>query len=142
MAVRDRVLALTAAVVVLAGCGGSGGQDTGTADVPTGSSSAASVSPGATADPGRPAPLVIDVTIEGGEVRPSNAVLQAAVGLRFVFRVDSDSTDELHVHSTPEHTFDVGVGPAQSFEFTVDIPGRVDVELHELPRTIATIQVR
>ncbi|MDZ4265981.1 MAG: hypothetical protein U1D00_09840, partial [Mycobacterium sp.] len=88
------------------------------------------------------APLVIDVTIEGGDVTPSNAALQAAVGQPIVIRVASDSADELHVHSTPEHTFDIGVGPDQSFEFTVDMPGRVDVELHQLPKTIATIQVR
>ena len=139
---RDRVLVLAAAVVVLAGCGASGGEDTGTADAPVGSPSAASVSPGATAEPSRPAPLIIDVTIEGPEVRPSNTALQAAVGQPIVIRVDSDSADELHVHSTPEHTFDVGIGRGQSFEFTVDIPGRVDVELHQLRRTIATIQVR
>jgi hypothetical protein len=36
------------------------------------------------------------------------------------------------------------VAPAadQSFEFTVDVPGRVEVELHELHRTVVTIQVR
>jgi hypothetical protein len=29
----------------------------------------------------------------------------------------------------------------QSFQFTVDVPGKVDVELHKLSKTIATIAV-
>lgn len=89
-----------------------------------------------------PDQLVIDVTIEGGQVTPTNAQLRAAVNEPIVIRVDSDATDELHVHSIPEHSFDVGVGPAQSFQFTVEVPGRVDVELHGLHTTIATIQVQ
>ena len=59
-----------------------------------------------------------------------------------MIRVDSDSADELHVHSTPEHRFDIGAGPGQSFQFTVDMPGSVDVELHQLNKTVATIQVQ
>jgi hypothetical protein len=30
----------------------------------------------------------------------------------------------------------------QSFQFTVDVPGKVDVELHHLKRTVATIQIQ
>lgn len=86
--------------------------------------------------------LVIDVTIKGGEVTPTNEQLRATVKQPIVIQVDSDSDDELHVHSTPEHSFDVGVGPGQSFQFTVDMPGRVDVELHHLNKTVATIQVQ
>jgi hypothetical protein len=46
------------------------------------------------------------------------------------------------VHSTPEHTFNVEAKPAQSFQFTVDVPGKVDIELHQRKRTIATVQVQ
>jgi hypothetical protein len=86
--------------------------------------------------------LVIDVTVKGGTVTPTNEQLQAAVKEQIVIRVNSDAADELHVHLTPEHTFKVEAKPAQSFQFTVDVPGRVDVELHQLNRTIATIQVQ
>jgi len=130
----NRILAATAAAVLLAGCGGT--SESG----PT-----ASPSPGAPSLTDAQAPpdrLVVDVTIEGGEVTPTNAQLRAAVGQPIVIRVDSDTADELHVHSTPEHNFDIGVGPGQSFQFTVDMPGRVDVELHQLHKTVATIQVR
>ena len=89
-----------------------------------------------------PTRLVIDVTIKGGTVTPTNEQLQAAVKEQIVIRVDSDVADELHVHSNPEHTFKVEAKPAQSYQFTVDVPGRVDVELHQLNQSIATIAVQ
>jgi len=89
-----------------------------------------------------PEQVDLDVTIKGGKVTPTNEQLQAKVNEPIVIRVDSDAVDELHVHSNPEHSFPIGVGPAQSFQFTVAVPGSVDVELHELSATIATIQVR
>jgi hypothetical protein len=46
------------------------------------------------------------------------------------------------VHSTPEHKFNVEAKPMQTFQFTVDVPGKVDVELHHLNKTIATITVQ
>jgi len=122
------------AVLMLAGCGGSNGQDA--------TSSSAGAPPSMTDAQEPPERLVIDVTIEGAAVTPTNVQLRAAVKQPIVIRVDSDSHDELHVHSTPEHSFDVGVGPGQSFQFTVDMPGRVDVELHRLHKTAATIQVQ
>ncbi|MGV0837607.1 hypothetical protein ABQE92_18690 [Mycolicibacterium thermoresistibile] len=86
--------------------------------------------------------LVIDVTIEGGEVTPTNERFQGRVGEPIMIRVNSDAPDELHVHSIPEHTFAVEPRAGQAFEFTVDVPGQVEIELHDLHRTIATVQVR
>jgi hypothetical protein len=42
----------------------------------------------------------------------------------------------------PDHKFPVAVAANQTFQFSVDVPGNVEVELHHLDRTIATIQVR
>jgi hypothetical protein len=89
-----------------------------------------------------PTRLEIEVTIKGGTVTPTNEQLQAAANEQIVIRVNSDVADELHVHSNLEHTFKVEAKPAQSFQFTVDVPGRVDVELHQLNQTIATIAVQ
>lgn len=88
------------------------------------------------------APLVIDVTIANGQVTPTNATLQAKVRQPITLHVTSDATDELHVHSTPDHKFQVAAAPHQTFEFAVEVPGNVAVELHHLDRTIATIQVQ
>ncbi len=135
---------LTTTAVLVAGCGGSG-------DAPV-DSSTASASPQATPtstgvpemtdQQAPPERLVVDVTIKGGDVAPTNEQLQTSVGVPIILRVDSDVADQLHVHSNPEHTFTVEPKPGQSFQFTVEVPGRVDVELHELNRTIATITVQ
>ena len=85
---------------------------------------------------------MIDIAIKSGNVTPTNAQFQANVGKPIELRVNSDVADELHVHSNPEHTFPVEAKQGQTFTFTVEVPGTVDVELHELNRTVATIQVR
>ena len=51
--------------------------------------------------------LVVDVTIKTNEVMPTNAQFNAKVNEPIVLRVNSDARDQLHVHSTPEHTFTV-----------------------------------
>lgn len=43
---------------------------------------------------------------------------------------------------TPSTKFTVAAKPNQMFQFTVTVPGNVDVELHGLNRTIATLQVQ
>ncbi|OBJ60059.1 hypothetical protein [Mycobacterium sp. 1423905.2] len=94
--------------------------------------------------PSKPATqgLTIDVTITNGQVNPTNATLQAKVKEQITLHVTSDVTDELHVHSVPDHKFQIAAAPNQTFQFSVDVPGNVDVELHHLKRTIATIQVQ
>ena len=86
--------------------------------------------------------LDIDVTIKGGQVDPTNAQLDAKTNEAIVIRVNSDVADELHVHSTPEHSFKIEPGRAQQFQFTSDVPGQVAIELHQLQKTIATVQVQ
>ncbi|WP_308203694.1 hypothetical protein [Mycolicibacterium gadium] len=86
--------------------------------------------------------MVIDVTVDKGVATPTNATVQAVAGEPIVLHVTSDAVDSLHVHSVPEHVFDVAAAPDQRFEFTVDIPGRVAVELHDLHVTVVTIEVR
>jgi hypothetical protein len=46
------------------------------------------------------------------------------------------------VHSTPDHTFKIEAKPVQQYQFTVSVPGKVDIELHQLAKTIATVQVQ
>jgi heme/copper-type cytochrome/quinol oxidase subunit 2 len=86
--------------------------------------------------------LTVNVTIADRQVTPANETLQAKVGRPITIHVTSDAADELHVHSVPDHKFEVAAKPDQTFQFTVDVPGSVEVELHHLDRTIATIQVR
>lgn len=130
------------ASVVIAGCA--------SPTTPTDPSSATSAVAAPSSAPSSPAPTaspstdatVVDIRIAGGTVTPSNGQAQGVVGKPIILTVDSDTADQLHVHSVPEHTFPVEPRPGQSFGFTVDVPGQVDIELHDLNRTVVTIQVR
>ena len=124
-------------VGVLAGCG---------ADDTADGSSAEPTNEPAT-DPteeSSPEPVVVDITIENGEVSPVGEEVEASVGQPIELRVDSDSADDLHIHSKPEQEFEVEADPGteQLFEFTVDVPGQVDVESHETATTIVTLVVQ
>lgn len=132
-------LIVTAAALLVAACGGS--QDSEEASSP--GPSASTISPSEMTDQQRPTDrLTIDISIEGGNVTPTNARLQGRVGEPIVLRVNSDAADELHVHSVPEHTFRVEPKAGQMFQFTVDVPGNVEIELHDLKRVIAGVQVQ
>jgi hypothetical protein len=136
-----RLFALSAfGVLLIAGCGG--GSDN-SAQGSSSSSQPSAISPSDMSNQQAPPDrLLIDVTIKGGEVTPTNAQLRAKPKEPIVVRVDSDVADELHVHSTPDHKFNVEAKPGQQFQFTVDVPGNVDIELHHLDKTIATVQVQ
>ncbi|MBU9767246.1 hypothetical protein FR943_25870 [Mycobacterium sp. TNTM28] len=144
MNLRSSAVVLASVLTLMtAACGGTG--DTEKTDSATGSAvpSATTVSPSDMTDQQQaPARLVIDVTIEGGEVTPTNERLDGKVGEPIVLRVNSDATDELHVHSHPEHTFAVEARKGQQFQFTVEVPGTVDIELHHLNRTVASVHVQ
>jgi hypothetical protein len=119
--------AATAALICgLVGCGGSH---------KSGSSGGSSTADGG----GGP---VVDIVIANGQVTPTNVTLQAKVNQQITLKVSSDVPDELHVHTTPDHKFQVAAAPNQTFPFSVDVPGTIEVELHHLKRTVATIQVR
>ncbi|MGE2721863.1 hypothetical protein [Mycolicibacterium celeriflavum] len=137
--IRSYAICILAALTLLAaGCGGSRNDET-EASSPAESTVGAADMPDQQRPPDR---LTIDVTIEGGNVDPTNAQIKGKVGEPIVIRVNSDAADELHVHSVPEHTFKVDPTPGQQFQFTVDVPGNVEIELHDLNRVVATVQVQ
>ncbi|MBF6434825.1 hypothetical protein [Nocardia cyriacigeorgica] len=129
---RYCALTLMAGATMLA-CSSTPEQTTSAPAPPT----AASATDSAAADA-----LVIEVRIADGSVTPVNARLDATVGRPIEVVVDSDTEEELHVHATPEHTFAVVPGAGQRFAFTVEVPGRVEIELHGSHRTVATVDVR
>ncbi|MBF6208661.1 hypothetical protein K8O92_23475 [Nocardia asteroides] len=86
--------------------------------------------------------LVVAVRIAAGSVSPADVRLETRVGRPIEIVVDSDTDDEMHVHATPERTFPITPGAGQRFRFTVEVPGRVEIELHHARRTVATLLVR
>lgn len=132
-----KTLTAVCAVALIAGCGSSTTpENTGT------TSSTGTAAPEMTDQQSPPERVVIDVTIAGSNVTPTNQQVQAKVKQPIIVRVNSDAADQLHVHSNPEHTFDIKPENGQAFQFTVDVPGKVDVELHHLDKTVATITVQ
>jgi hypothetical protein len=127
--------------MITAGCGGSNSANNATGSASTSQPTAVNPTDMSNVQ-APPNQLVVDVTIKDGTVTPTNQQLKADLKEQIVIRVNSDAPDELHVHSTPNHTFNVEAKPMQSFQFSVDVPGKVDVELHKLNQTIATIQVQ
>ena len=133
---------LAASAALLAGCGGGGG-DSESAPSSATTPSATTINPSDMQnDQTVPERLQIDVQIKGTEVTPINQQVEAKVNQPIVVKVNSDVADELHVHSTPDHTFKIEAKPAQQFQFTVGVPGKVDIELHQLAKTVATVQVQ
>lgn len=127
-------LVLTGAALATAGCTSS---TEGPAD-----RSSAPTAPAFSDQQAPPERVVVDVAIRNGQATPVNQQVQAAANQPIIVRVTSDADDELHVHASPEHTFTVKPGAPQSFQFEVEVPGKVDVELHRLNRIVATITVQ
>ena len=133
-----RTSVIGVAVAAMAACGSSpSSTDASPTASPPSGQSAVTTSP-TSAEAG----TVIEISIANGAASPTNAEVQAGAGEPIVLQVSSDAVDSLHVHSVPEHVYDVEARPNQRFEFTVDIPGRVAVELHDLHVTVVTIEVR
>jgi hypothetical protein len=87
-------------------------------------------------------PVTVDITEQNGKVQPVGKVVNAAKGQDITLVVTSDADDEIHVHSEPEHEFEVEAGDTdRKFTFSVDIPGTIEVESHGLDVTILKLQI-
>ncbi|RRQ27289.1 hypothetical protein DK926_14360 [Rhodococcus sp. Eu-32] len=133
-----RCAAISGAAMLCLAVGCSSGQSNDDDGAVTSTSASAATS-AVTAEPDS---LTIDVVIADGSVTPTNERVDGSVGEKVTVRVDSDAEDELHVHSVPDHSFDIAPTNGQTFEFTVEVPGQVALELHDADRTIATLVVR
>ena len=85
---------------------------------------------------------VVDITIKDGKVAPQGGRVEVAAGTPVTLLVTSDADEEIHVHSDPEHTYEVTAGGSIEKTFTIDRPGQVAVEAHGLGVTILQLVVR
>ena len=81
----------------------------------------------------------VTLTFEGGEAPPPERV-EVGVGEEIELVVKSDTAGSLHVHTEPEQEFDYGAGTT-TLVLTVDDPGVVEVESHELEATVLQLEV-
>jgi plastocyanin len=84
----------------------------------------------------------VEIAIEGGKVTPRGERVEVRKGQRITLVVTSDADEEIHVHSDPEHTYQVRAGGSIEKSFTLDTPGQVAVEAHHLDATIVQLVVR
>ena len=140
-----RRIAVTAALAlaVLGAASGCADEPTGTTDdqstaATSPDASAASPSPSATEGTG--AGQTIEIIIEDGAATPDGERIQVQVGEPITLQITSDTEEELHLHSTPEHEFEISPGTTTE-TFTIDRPGIVEAELHELGVTVFQLEV-
>jgi major membrane immunogen (membrane-anchored lipoprotein) len=114
---KRTLVAVLAAALLLAGCGGS---DT----------------------PAKGKPVVVDIAVKAGTVKPQGDRVDVTVGQKVTLHITSDADEEIHVHSEPEHEYAVGQGDDVEKSFTIDTPGQVAVEAHHLDVTIVQLVVR
>lgn len=128
------ITALLAAVLLLSGCGGS---DEDTSD-PAPQTSAEVKEQQLESATG----VAVGIVIENGKVTPQGKRLEVKAGKLVRLTVMSDADEEIHVHSDPEHTFAVKAGEPLTETFTIDTPGQVAIEAHELGVTVVQLVVR
>ncbi|CAN5364710.1 hypothetical protein BH11ACT8_BH11ACT8_09380 [soil metagenome] len=87
-------------------------------------------------------PETIDITVAGGEITPNGTEVDVAAGQQIDLVVTADAPGEIHVHSEPEHEYSYeGTGEPETFSFTIDRPGQVEVESHTLDKLIVKLVV-
>jgi hypothetical protein len=90
------------------------------------------------------APVTIEIRQQDGSIEPADGrVVEVEQGQPIQLVVTSDVADEIHVHSDPEHEFEIrkGADAEELPSFTLESPGRFPVESHHLELTLVTLQV-
>ena len=83
----------------------------------------------------------VDIVIKDGKVTPQGKRVKVKAGDPVTLNVTSDADEEIHVHSDPEHEYEVKAGDSLDETFTIDTPGQVAVEAHHLDVTILQLVV-
>lgn len=136
------VTVLMTAVITLTACSddspenGSGGLSTPSATA----SASGSPSVATSSTPTRASGTTVDITIKDGKVTPNGDRIKAEIGEPVALNIEAERAGELHVHSTPEQKIEYPAGTS-SKKLTIDTPGIVDVEEHELGQVIVQLQV-
>ncbi|WP_328993853.1 hypothetical protein OG394_05735 [Kribbella sp. NBC_01245] len=91
---------------------------------------------------GHPAGAMVDVKIESGKTVPSGAVVKVSKDEQITVNITSDIDDEIHVHSTPDHSFQISAGQKLEETFSFGATGTYEMESHRLKKLIVKFEVR
>lgn len=81
----------------------------------------------------------IKITFDGDSVEPNGERVKVDVDQPVVLEITADASGEIHVHSTPEQEIAYDAGTSEH-TLRIDKPGVVDVESHDLGKTIVQLQ--
>ena len=128
--------AVAAALALVTGCGsdGDGGSRTQPESEVTATPAAQAAAPSADAE-------VIRIKLQGGTTDPSGSTVQVKLNQPVVLDITADEAGELHVHSSPEQHVSFPSGDSR-VTLTVDKPGLVEIEDHDLDKVIVELEVR
>lgn len=114
---------LVVALVVLVGCGSDDSKDT---VAPKKDSSGTTT---------------LDITFKGDTVTPEGVTVKVEAGKPLKLHIVADKPGELHVHSSPEQEIEYEAGTTEK-TLTLDQPGVVEMESHNLDKLVAQLEVR
>jgi hypothetical protein len=89
---------------------------------------------------GDDSPTTINIEFSGGSVTPEGKRVEVQAGEPVELVVKADEPGELHVHSTPEKGLKYGAGTT-TLTLTINQPGVVDVESHDLDVVVVQLEV-
>ncbi len=138
------ITVLAAALLTLGACSDDSTESSSVESSSSPSASTASASPSTSSSeqPTKPKPsgTTINISIQGDTIEPNGSRVKVKRGEPVTLRIDADSPGELHVHSTPEQELEFGEGVSTK-KLTIEQPGIVDVEDHELEQVIVQLEV-
>ncbi|MFC0625675.1 hypothetical protein [Kribbella deserti] len=86
--------------------------------------------------------VTVDVKISGGKTEPSGSVVKVSKDEQITVNISSDIDDEVHVHSTPDRSFQVAAGQQVEETFSFGATGTYEMESHRLKKLIVKFEVR
>ena len=89
----------------------------------------------------KPSTPTLRVTFEGDTVTPQGKKLEVKAGKPLKLLITADTGGEIHVHSSPEQEIEYPGGRSEK-TLTIEQPGVVDVESHDLHELIVQLEVR
>lgn len=142
---RSGLVGLLAAICLpVTACGS---DESGTADKPTAPEPSATA-PATTAEPSpshtptkSTGGTTINITFKGDKVDPNGVERKVRAGEAFNLHIVADEPGELHIHSSPERELRYPAGTTDR-TLTIDQPGLVEVESHDLDTLVVQLEVR
>lgn len=83
----------------------------------------------------------LDITFKGDTVKPEGVTVKVEAGKPLKLHIVADKPGELHVHSSPEQEIEYEAGTTEK-TLTLDQPGVVEMESHNLDKLVAQLEVR